>query len=83
MRRDAIALTAALLLVATAAAQSQDKQSGADGSLSRRLDRSGGIIKPPPTTDRDVIAPPNEAQSNMPVIPPPGTAGNNPRLQPK
>ena len=42
------------------------------GSLSRRLSRSGGVIHPPPL-----------AGSSMPVIPPPGTPGGNPKIEPK
>lgn len=42
------------------------------GSLSRRLGRSGGVLHPPPL-----------AGSSMPVIPPPGSPGGNPRVQPK
>lgn len=53
------------------------------GSLSRELNRSGGIIHPPPSGDRAVIAPPNQRTSRMPVIKPPGTPGGNPQLQPK
>lgn len=41
-------------------------------SLSRQLNRSGGVLHPPPL-----------AGSSMPVIPPPGTPGGNPKVQPK
>ncbi len=53
------------------------------GSLSHRLSRSGGVIHPPPTPDRGVVAPPNQGTSRTPVIPPPGTPGGNPLIQPK
>jgi hypothetical protein len=55
----------------------------AHGSLSHQLSRSGGVIHPPPTADRGVIAPPNQGTSRTPVIPPPGTPGGNPLVQPK
>jgi hypothetical protein len=42
------------------------------GSLSHRLSRSGGVLHPPPFSG-----------SSTPVIPPPGTPGGNPHLQPK
>jgi hypothetical protein len=66
-------------------AQSQVPQSssGAQGSLSRELSRSGGVIRPPPTHDRSVVAPPNQGASRTPVIPPPGTPGGNPNVKPK
>jgi hypothetical protein len=51
--------------------------------LSHQLSRSGGVIHPPPTADRGVIAPPNQGTSRTPVIPPPGTPGGNPLVQPK
>ena len=42
-------------------------------SLSERLDRSEGVIAPPPGVDPGMAVPPKEpgAGSNMPVIPPP------------
>lgn len=43
-----------------------------------------GVIKPPVTGDRGVVKPPDTTQSMpMPVIPPPGTPGNNQNVQPK
>jgi hypothetical protein len=56
-------------------------QSGS--SLSRELNQSGGVIHPPPSADRNVVTPPNRATSSTPVIPPPGTPGGNPLVQPK
>jgi hypothetical protein len=64
----------------------QEPRSGsstARGSLSRELSRSGGVIHPPPTDDGGVVAPPNQGTSRTPVIPPPGTPGGNPLVQPK
>ena len=67
------------------AGQSQAPQSGspAPGSLSRELSRSGGVIRPPPTHDRGVVSPPHQGVGRTPVIPPPGTPGGNPNVQPK
>jgi hypothetical protein len=52
------------------------------GSPSDKLSRSHGVIEPPPTGDRGVIAP-RPDQSRTPVVPPPGTPGGNPEVQPK
>ncbi len=54
-------------------------------SLSERLDRSGGVIRPPsgvdPGADR---APPAVSPQSTPVIPPPGTPGSDkPEVKPK
>jgi len=57
--------------------------STAPGSLSRELDRSGGVLQPPPTGDQSVVPPPNQGTSRTPVIPPPGTPGGNPQVEPK
>ncbi len=68
------------------AATGQVPQSGsspAPGSLSHELNRSGGIIRPPPTHDPGVVSPPNQGISRTPVIPPPGSPGGNPNVQPK
>jgi hypothetical protein len=63
--------------------QSPSGSSPAHGSLSHELSRSGGVIHPPSTPDRGVVAPPNQGTSRTPVIPPPGTPGGNPLVQPK
>jgi len=64
----------------------QQPQSGsgkAPGSLSEELSRSGGIIHPPASGDGNVVLPPNQRTSRTPIIPPPGTPGGNPLVQPK
>jgi hypothetical protein len=59
---------------------SQDPSS----SLSDKLSRSGGVLQPPATVDPAMKqpAPPTGPQS-MPVIPPPGTPGNDQGVKPK
>lgn len=53
-------------------------------TLSERLDRSGGVIKPPPTLDPEIRVPAKEPNAGtMPVIPPPGSPGGNQAIQPK
>ena len=51
------------------------------GTLSDRLERSDGVIKPPPTGDNGAVVPPPRMPS-MPVITPPGTSPTDP-VQPK
>jgi hypothetical protein len=56
-------------------------------SLSERLDRSNGVIAPPASTantDPGIVKPaPSTGARSMPVIPPPGTPGGDPNVQPK
>ena len=61
----------------------QSRSSSPPGSLSHQLSRSGGVIHPPATRDRGVVKPPNQGISRTPVIPPPGSPGGNPNVQPK
>lgn len=53
------------------------------GSLSNELNRSGGVLQPPATSDRGVVRPPSAGTQDMPVIPPPGSPGGNQQVQPK
>src|SRR5689334_25248868 len=56
-------------------------------SLSNKLDRSNGVIAPPASaasTDPGIVQPtPSTGATAMPVIPPPGTPGGDPNVQPK
>ena len=54
-----------------------------DGSLSHRLSHSQGVLHPPPTGDKNTVTPPATGMGRTPVIPPPGTPGGNPQVQPK
>ena len=55
---------------------------GSTGTLSDKLERSDGVIKPPETGTGRVIQPPGTG--TMPVIPPPGTPGSSaPNAEPK
>jgi len=52
--------------------------------LSDSLDRNKGVIRPKGDVDPDIDAtPPGQPQGTMPVIPPPGSPGGDPRVQPK
>ena len=59
-------------------AQRQDGK----GNLSDKLARSGGVICPPRHVDSE-IRQPTPPGGNMPVIPPPGSPGGDPSVQPK
>jgi hypothetical protein len=51
-------------------------------TLSERLDRSDGVIRPAPNiTPDNTIRPPDTGTT--PVIPPPGSPGGDPRIIPK
>ena len=52
-------------------------------SLSEQLSRSGGVINPPANPDPDMAKPPPDTGSTTPVIPPPGSPGGDPSIQPK
>ena len=55
----------------------------ADGrDLSEKLAQSGGVICPPNELDPSIKAPTPEG-GRMPVIPPPGSPGGDPNVQPK
>jgi len=51
-------------------------------TLSERLDRSGGVIRPPPDIAPDNTIRPRDP-GTTPVIPPPGSPGGDPRIEPK
>jgi hypothetical protein len=52
--------------------------------LSDKLDRSGGVIKPPAHVDPGLTkTPPQHGAEATPVIPPPGTPGGKPGAAPK
>jgi len=52
--------------------------------LSDKLDRSGGVIRPPRGVDPDMAqAPPRVGSKSTPVIPPPGAPGGKRGINPK
>jgi hypothetical protein len=63
----------------------KDPESARPGeTLSEKLDRSKGIIRPPSNTDPEISKPaPAPNPGTTPVIPPPGTPGGDPSVQPK
>ena len=53
-------------------------------TLSEHLDRNQGVISPPPTGDAEIYTTaPNPDPGTTPVIPPPGSPGGDPNIQPK
>jgi hypothetical protein len=54
---------------------------GSGGTLSDKLERSEGVIKPPAIGDTEAVVPP-PSMPDMPVIRPPGTSPADP-VQPK
>ncbi len=63
-------------------ATAQDRRPGE--TLSERLDRNSGVIHPPAGVDPGIAAPvPDPHPHSTPVIPPPGTPGGNPSVDPK
>lgn len=64
---------------------SQDPPStGATGTLSDKLEKSDGVIKPPVMSTPDMTVPaPVPDPGTTPVIPPPGSPGGNPNVEPK
>lgn len=58
------------------------RQDGKD-DLSEKLARSGGVICPPEHVDPEMKQPTPPSGGAMPVIPPPGSPGGDPSVQPK
>ena len=55
-----------------------------DESLSDRLSRDKGVIRPPDVEQpNDMEVKPPDTQSKMPVIPPPGSPGGDESVDPK
>ncbi len=54
-----------------------------NGAKENKLQREDGVIKPPANVDPAMTEKPPETGGRMPVIPPPGSPGGNPSLQPK
>jgi hypothetical protein len=57
---------------------------GSDEPLSDKLDKSGGVIRPPANIAPNMaVRPPDPDPGTTRVIPPPGTPGGDPTLVPK
>jgi hypothetical protein len=82
----AVSAVLALAMAAPAAAQTTDskacsEQERSNQTLGQRLGQSNGVICPP-EVDPGMKAPTPEA-GKTPVIPPPGSPGGDPSVQPK
>jgi hypothetical protein len=57
---------------------------GSTAPLSEKLGRSGGVIRPPSDVDPAIKQePPAIGSESTPIIPPPGTPGGKPGVNPK
>jgi hypothetical protein len=86
----AFTLAMSVLAGVSAQAQPNDPKACANGlgnsdnqSLSDKLNKSGGVICPPNNVDPNMKAPTPQGGGKMPVIPPPGSPGGDPHVQPK
>lgn len=52
-------------------------------TLSEKLDRGDGVLKPPPVGSPEIVVPPPDNNAKIKIIPPPGEPGGNPNVQPK
>jgi hypothetical protein len=85
MKPVCLVVLAPLLCSAPAYAQQSDRPAtGAPpGSLSDKLDKSDGVIKPADDVDPKMTRPTPETESATPVIPPPGSPGGRKDIEPK
>ena len=61
-----------------------DQPGNEQQSLSDKLDKSGGVLKPTGDVDPKMAKPaPVPNPNSTPVIPPPGSPGGNPEVRPK
>lgn len=59
-------------------------QTGTTGTLSDKLERTEGVIRPSPNLDPGItVTPPVPNPGTTPIIPPPGSPGGNQSVQPK
>jgi hypothetical protein len=63
----------------------EPSETGSTGNtLSDKLQRSDGVIRPPQTATPDMAVPaPVPEPGTTPVIPPPGSSGGDPQVQPR
>lgn len=87
--REARALLAAAALVIPLPALAEQPSEPVPGidedrTLSEQLNENQGVINPPPVGDEEIHAPaPEPLPGTTPVIPPPGTPGGDPSVEPK
>lgn len=61
-----------------------EEPSSTGSTLSDKLEKSDGVIRPPETGGPDIRVPaPVPDPGTTPVIPPPGSPGGNPYVEPK
>lgn len=65
-------------------APEEPSSTGSTGTLSDKLEKSDGVIRPPRTGTPDMTVPaPVPDPGTTPVIPPPGSPGGNPNVDPR
>jgi hypothetical protein len=63
---------------------SDPSETGSTGTLSDKLEKSDGVIRPPATATPEMTVPaPVPNPGTTPVIPPPGSPGGNKQVIPK
>jgi hypothetical protein len=83
-----MAATALCLILAFAAHAQQPSADGqrppgeTSDNPSNKLDRSGGVVRPP-EVDPGMQRQPPPSADKMPVVPPPGSPGGDPNVRPK
>ena len=72
-------------IVEKAAPQGKDPPGADDQSQDSTPEEHKGVISPPPTGDKDIYTevPNPEAGHKKEVIPPPGTSGGKPNIEPR
>jgi hypothetical protein len=88
-----VAIVPGLLLsvaaISVAASQVQNSPLGAEPSrrgsdnLNQKLDNSNGVISPREQVDPGMMVKPPNDTGSMRIIPPPGSPGRDPKVQPK
>jgi len=64
--------------------ESDPNTTGSTGTLSDKLEKSDGVIRPPTTATPDMTVPaPVPNPGTTPVIPPPGSPGGNQQVDPR
>ncbi|ODR94791.1 hypothetical protein AUC69_02965 [Methyloceanibacter superfactus] len=82
----ALSVLILVALVQAAAQTASEPVPGVDPNqtLSDQLNQDKGVIVPPPVGDEAIHVPaPNPSPGTTRVIPPPGTEGGDPEIQPK
>jgi len=87
-----LAIVLGLLAIETISIEASQVQTGqsskepspnSSDNLSQKLNESKGVISPPTQVDPKMRVKPPSEEGSMRVVPPPGSPGGNPNVQPK